>query len=62
MEKKYEKMIEKFVKQIVKAYKEPLDGDQTEEMTCLFHVELDWQSGNITSEEYEKRLSLIKAL
>jgi len=62
MENKYKKIIEKCVKEIVKADKDPLDGDQTEEMACFFHIELDYCSGNLTEEEYEERLKLIKAL
>lgn len=56
MKPKYDEMIRNFVKEIIDVSKDPLDGDETEEMACLFHIELDYQSGNITAKEYEERL------
>lgn len=35
--------------------KDPLDGDQTEVLSQMFNIELDFQSGNITRNEYTKR-------
>lgn len=62
MDYKNESIIKNCVKMIISANEEPLDGDETEAMACLFHIELDHQSGNITEEEYRKRLNLIESL
>lgn len=54
---KYFAKIKDFVqKEISRISKDPLDGDQTEVLAEMFNIELDFQNGNITKEEYEDRL------
>jgi hypothetical protein len=37
-----------------------LDGDETERIGALLTLEIDLRQGNITLEEYEKRLKMIE--
>ena len=54
---KYFAKIKDFVqKEISHIAKDPLDGDQTEVLSGMFNIELDFQNGNITKDEYEERL------
>ena len=41
---------------------EPLDGDGTENIAKLFLLELDILNGNITNQEYERKLKKINRL
>lgn len=53
--KKYLSRIKDFVVSLSHINKDPLDGDQTEMLARYFHIELDFQNGNITSEEYNEK-------
>jgi len=35
-------------------HEEPLDGDETQILSDLFKIELDWHNGNITHREHEE--------
>jgi len=53
MESSYEK-IQKLAKDLTSD--DPMDGDQTEDLAELFLLELNYQNGNLTPEEYEHGL------
>ena len=48
-------IVKRFVKDVTED--EPMDGDETELISCLVRVELDWNNGNLTNQEYEALLN-----
>ncbi len=54
---KIDKCINKFVKDITKLseYGDALDGDETQFIADTVRVELDWNNGNLTNEEYAQQ-------
>ena len=56
MKKKYIKKIKDFAIQITNMQRDPLDGDQTEILSQIFNIELDFQNGNLKyNEDYDRR-------
>lgn len=35
---------------------EPLDGDAAETLSKIIHAQIDWCEGNVTDDEFNKRL------
>lgn len=50
-------ILDKVVDEILSNSEEPpMDGDDTQFVTCLFGLKLDLANGNLTDREYEERL------
>ena len=53
---KMDKEIRKIIKEFKEGGEEALDGDETERLVKIIHAKIDLTEGNITQEEYDKRL------
>jgi hypothetical protein len=47
-------------KECGETWDEPLDGDQTEWIAGLFHLQLDLINGNLTDAEFQKKIKKLR--